>query len=761
MINKIAAIRNIGRLEKCSASGDVTFRKLTLIYAENGRGKTTLTEIFRSLATGRGDLILGRQTLGSEFPPSACVLIDEGTAVNFKDGKWDGKGPRLAIYDSTFVHQNVYAGDHIDHDHKKNLYRVIVGEAGVALAREVDEYDGKIREANKDVNARAGVVKASLPSGMKLETFLGLPADPNVATKIAAKQAEIAALAKAKEIKEKPDLATIAVAQLPSDFEALLAKELADVSKEAEAAVKKHLATHVKPGGEAWLGQGLSYSNEKTCPFCGLPTDGLSLISDFQKYFSGSYAAFKTDLATLQRSVEIALGESALLATQKSLADNAALVTFWSQFTDIAMTDLPFADIQSAVSNLRKAALARLNAKLASPLEPAPADGEFTTALSELQDVSTRAQAYSEAALAAKVPIATKKKQTENGNLAKANSELAGLQAIQKRQEAAVDEACSAYIAAGIFKNELDAQKAAAKAKLDQHSEDVVTKYEKRINQLLLVFGAGFRIGETKTSYVGGNVSSSFHIVINNVAVALGDAGTPAAQACFRNTLSAGDRSTLALAFFIAQLESDPRLPQTVVVFDDPFTSQDRSRRTHTKNEICRLAKSARQVIAMSHDPGFLKVIKDSTSSKIVRTLQLMRLGERNSTIGDCEIDDLVQDDYFENYNILHKYLHYNDGIPRLVVRSIRPLLEGYLRMKLPKEFKPKEWLGDMIGKIRNAPTGSQLGVAKEILDDLDAINDFSKRYHHDEGAEVEGEPIDDGELQTFISRTFEVVGGF
>src|SRR5450759_4739334 len=209
MIKKIVAIRNIGRLEKCNAQGDLTFRKLTLIYAENGRGKTTLTEIFRSLTTGRGDLILGRQTLGSTFPPSAFILIDDDKAVNFKDGQWDAAGPRLAIYDSTFVHQNVYAGDHIGHDHKKNLYRVIVGEVGVTLARQVDEYDSKIRDANKDVNSTAEIVKASLPAGMKIEAFLALPADPEVATKIAAKQAEIAALAKAKEIKEKPSLACI------------------------------------------------------------------------------------------------------------------------------------------------------------------------------------------------------------------------------------------------------------------------------------------------------------------------------------------------------------------------------------------------------------------------------------------------------------------------------------------------------------------------------------------------------------------------
>jgi wobble nucleotide-excising tRNase len=761
MIKKIVAIRNVGRLEKCNAQGDLTFRKLTLIFAENGRGKTTLTDVFRSLSTGNAEYILGRKTLGSAFPPSALVLIDDNKAVTFKDGAWDGAGPRLSIYDSTFIHENVYAGDHIDHEHKKNLYRVIVGEAGVSLARKVDEYDGRIRDANKEVTAKAAVVRASLPAGLKLETFLALQADPDVTTKIATKQAEIAALDKAEEIKDKTSIASVALAHFPANFETLLAKVLENVSKDAETAVKKHLATHAKPGGEEWVAQGLHYANGKDCPFCGQPTEGVDLIADYQKYFSQSYAAFKKELAALQQCIENALGETALLGLQKTLSDNAALVSFWSQFVEVDLPELTFTELQTVVGNLRTVALARLKTKLASPLDPVTADEAFGKALTDFQAAATRVQDYASAVTAANVSITAKKKETEGGNLTRGKSDLGELQAVQKRYGPSVDAACSAYSGAVDAKTALDDKKAAAKTNLDSYSGTVVAQYEKRINKLLQMFGAGFRIGETKTRYVGGNVSSTFHIVINNVPVALGDADTPAAQACFKNTLSAGDRSTLALAFFIAQLESDPKLADTVVVFDDPLTSQDRSRRLQTKQEVCRLAGTARQVIVMSHDPGFLKLIQDSVPSGMARTLQFVRLGEKNSTIGECDIDDIVRGDYFDNYNILHKYLYNNDGPPRLVVRSIRPLLEAYMRVKLPRDFKPNEWLGDMIGKIRDSAVGSQLDEAKAILGELEVINEYSKRYHHDEGAGVEADPIDDGELQSFIRRTLDVVGGF
>ena len=54
----------------------------------------------------------------------------------------------------------------------------------------------------------------------------------------------------------------------------------------------------------------------------------------------------------------------------------------------------------------------------------------------------------------------------------------------------------------------------------------------------------------------------------------------------FRNTLSAGDKSTLALALFLAKLNADPALNETIVVLDDPFTSLDSFRRQFTAIEI-------------------------------------------------------------------------------------------------------------------------------------------------------------------------------
>ncbi len=52
MIEKIVKLRGIGLLHEPLPSGAIQLKPLTLIYAENGRGKSTFATICHSLACG-------------------------------------------------------------------------------------------------------------------------------------------------------------------------------------------------------------------------------------------------------------------------------------------------------------------------------------------------------------------------------------------------------------------------------------------------------------------------------------------------------------------------------------------------------------------------------------------------------------------------------------------------------------------------------------------------------------------------------------
>ena len=64
-IERLRLLRNIGQFDSVNDGAQTPLAKLSLIYAENGRGKTTIATILRSLGTGDVALIEERRRLGS------------------------------------------------------------------------------------------------------------------------------------------------------------------------------------------------------------------------------------------------------------------------------------------------------------------------------------------------------------------------------------------------------------------------------------------------------------------------------------------------------------------------------------------------------------------------------------------------------------------------------------------------------------------------------------------------------------------------
>src|SRR5207248_1651637 len=135
---------------------------------------------------------------------------------------------------------------------------------------------------------------------------------------------------------------------------------------------------------------------------------------------------------------------------------------------------------------------------------------------------------------------------------------LRHLQAVKARHLPDARTACAALETAIMGKKTLEDRKASVRANLDEHTEKVIGRYENTINTLLDDFQVGFRITGTKHDYRGGVPTSSFQILINNTPVDLGDGATALDKPSFRNTLSSGDKNTLALTFFLAEIEHDP-----------------------------------------------------------------------------------------------------------------------------------------------------------------------------------------------------------
>lgn len=293
------------------------------------------------------------------------------------------------------------------------------------------------------------------------------------------------------------------------------------------------------------------------------------------------------------------------------------------------------------------------------------------------------------------------------------------------------------------------------RAKLENHSKRVVKPYEQQINALLDDFNAGFRITETRYAYPGGQATSSYQLVINDTAVDVGDSKTALSQPSFKNTLSAGDRTTLALAFFLANLERDPGRADRIVVFDDPFNSQDAFRRRQTVYRIKQTGDLCAQVLVLSHDAGFLRQIWDKCPPDQRIAVQLTDHRVLGTKIGPCDLEEACKGRVATEVDDLLQFFHTGAGKPRDIIKKMRIVLETYCRTAYPGRFERDDMLGDIVRKIRE---GDDQHPAAALLDDLDQINDYSRDHHHGEDpTDGVSDAIDDKELNGYVRKTLRI----
>jgi wobble nucleotide-excising tRNase len=766
MLEKIVQIKSIGRFRNYAAKGDVTFRKLTLVHAENGRGKTTLCAILRSLQSGQTEFVAERKTLAATGPAFVHIRLNNAN-YQFANNAWTKTYPDIAIFDPIFVNDNVYSGDYVEHEHKKNWYRVIIGAQGVQLAKQIEDLDGQIRDVNTDLRIKKDAVSRHLPSETAIDEYLQWQSVADIEEQIRRRAEELSnrqrAAAKSYEIQDKGFFAKVQIPSFPSDFAAVLAKQLTNIVADAETKVRQQIAQHqMDHQGEPWLSQGLSYVKDDRCPFCGQSLRASDLIGAYRSHFNAAYGSLKQEVTQLSLRINSAIGETSLVSAQQAIAGNAALAEFWRQFTTVELPVISFPSIQQAYAALRERCLALARRKQDSPTDAVTPDADFKVALAKADALRKVVAAYNTAVDATNSRVNEQKiaARTE-GDTTAIKNELAQLEARKKRFEPKVDQACQAYQNAVTAKRGLEQSKETARQELDQHCQNLIRSYEKSINEYLDQFNAGFRITNARHLYTGGTPSSHYQIEINSTPLDLGDARTPAGTPCFKTALSSGDRSALALAFFLAAVKQDADIGRKIVVFDDPFTSLDRFRRTCTQQLIQRLLKSAEQVVVLSHDPFFLKLLSDEcrSASTNVKTLQMSKAGD-TTVFGEWDVEAETQGSYMKDYSTLLGFYRVRNGNPLAVARTIRPFLEGMLRSHFPGQFQQNDWLGDFIDKIRAADATSGLQHAKADLVELDAINGYSKKFHHQQNPNADFEPIDDDELHGFVKRTLQLVGG-
>lgn len=761
MINQIQLLRNIGQFKEVNGSGIPAFDKLTLIYAENGRGKTTLASILRSLGTGNPVHIAERTRLGTRQNPHIVIDCIGGPPVaTFENNAWNRLLPCISIFDDVFVEENIFSGLSVESEHRQNINELIIGAQGIRLNSEMQRHVAQIEVHNAALRTKGALIPAVERGAFGVDDFCALPVIADIDAAILAAERNLTAARQQDNVRNAQlfqmlDLPTID----PDEIDALLQRGLPAVEAESATAVQAHLAT-LGAGGGDWVSVGLSRIDQRTtCPFCAQDISSSALIGYYRVFFGDAYRSLKQGVATAVSETDRLHGSTATSQFERSVRVWDQQRIFWSQFSEVPAIALDTAAVEVSWRAARDAALVALRAKLAAPLDAQRlpnATREVINAYNihrqAVRDLSARLQVVNAA-------LRIVQEQAAAGNQAALAGDIARLKATRSRHSTATAALCTDYLAEKTAKTATEALRDAAKVALCQYQTTVYPAYNAEINEYLRRFNAGFRIENISSVNTRAGTSCTYNILINASHIAVAG-GTPAPGApSFRNTLSSGDRNSLALAFFFTSIDRDPALADRIIVIDDPMTSLDEHRALTTAQEVRRLTERVAQVIVLSHNKPFLCRVWEYTN-RIPRTSLVVARDGDGSTLHTWNITEDSITEYDRRHALLRQH---QAGVAlniREVAQAIRPVLEGYLRIACPEHFPP----GRLLGQFRNlcqqrlTNGGAQQVLTQTDTDELRAIIEYGNLFHHDTNPAWQTATINDGELRGFVDRTMAFV---
>jgi len=759
MIDKFQLIRNVGRFDSFAATLDICFSELTLIYGENGKGKTTLSAILRSLSSGDPNLINERHRLGGEGSPHVVIPIENGTRTAvFENGAWSFTYPDILVFDDFFVHQNVHSGLLVEAGQRQNLHELIIGREGVALARRVDELTKKIADLHSKMREKEARITDQMRGRLSVDEFCALPHIDEIEKLILNIQRQITALKQAQAVHSTSPFAHFALPTIDLEqLSSILLSGLKELDKAALNEIRAHF-TRLGPDGEEWISTGMGYllTTGNECPFCGLDLGASHLLTLYQLYFGELYAEHKRQIVEMRAALGRELSGDELARFQREIETARKRHQFWMQFLEIPELPLDIEQIAGIWQDARDVLVSLFDKKIASPLDEIQIDEDSLRKLSLYVDTEKLVSKMSHAFQSQNETIARLKVDTEQGNIAESQTELERFLATKARFSGEVNPLCSEYLLAKKDKEDAERSKAELRERLDEYRARVIPLYQAAINEILRRFNADFQIVEVEAVNPRGRPSSTYCIEINAHRIPVTGAEFLPGHPSFRSTLSSGDRNTLALAFFFAWLEQEPNLGSAIVVIDDPITSLDEVRSLATAQEIRGLLGRSHQTIVLSHSKGLLCAIWTHVDQARCSTLEVRR-SVAGSTFTPWNIQDAAITEYDRRHCLLREY---NAGLSRdirQVAQSLRPVLEGFLRVACAEHFPPGMLLGNFINRAHQLENTSPI-IPPAALLELEQIKEYANRFHHDTNPawDTEISNINETQLLGFVKRVLD-----
>jgi wobble nucleotide-excising tRNase len=722
MLVKINHIKNVGRfyevVPKGTPESNPTFELFNLLYADNGTGKTTLCSIIKSLAYNDPSRILTRKTIPGNHNCEVSLRIDH-KECNFLNESWN-KQPdsKFAFFDEEFIERSVFSPSGIDSSHKRELYNyVVLGEENVAKAEEMQllvetELPSKTKEINSletqlkqaaginDIKTLIDLIPLSLQDFQKLKMEVELK---NVQIK------------NSESIRAHKLLSKLPNISWPN-FSQILNKGLQDIGSIEK--YEAHILNHQK-----WIKEGFNIQDGgSNCPYCFQDVSKSEIVNTYKQFFSIECQLLIDQLNQLATDLKTNFATDKTYMVEKIIDGNKDSCHFWQAMDKDIPANISFiSQYASKLEYYCETVLRLIELKLKNILKPLEISNVDQAHLSIEMEITNAINSYNQ-----NVDLLNKKIEAIKTN----HSDLNAL--IQTQEDNQLKLICQEVA----FTNEntklliqryktIVKEKHECLSKLNLLRDEInveslrqLTDYRIAINKLLQSFGVEFRIEKVEQKIDTARKDNlSFSIELKGLT--FDPNGSRKTPYKITNTLSSGDKTTLAFALFMAKLQHAD-LNNTIVIFDDPISSLDFFRKQQTSKQISAISKKAKQVIVLTHSMEFTKLFNHvPVKSKYFKIFKADSMAGIVLTPYD-KLSDMCISKHYDEHDTIEKYLSMPSSVDRLdVMKSIRSYVETKLCIYRPELIKQHPaTLGKFIAylKLQN--------IEQLYIDDLEIIND-------------------------------------
>jgi len=761
MITKVKLLKNIGKFYDFSSQASAfDWHRNTFVFAPNAYGKSTLVNVLRSLCENDPKLIRARKTLGAVAPPEAVVIVD-GTNHVFNGTTWNSPFPEIQIFDAPFIHANILAHE-IGHEHKKNIHKIIIGAAGLTLAEELASFKTREKAKSQEVAALVGQFNRG-GFTQTMDAFLAI-----APTEEAAVDSRIQKLE--QEIKSKESEALVQALGFPRQMmlpsfdlataRTLTGKRLAATHEAAEKKVLAHIDRNFKDKSQAkqFIRQGLDQI-KVDCPLCGQDLKNVAdLVKAYREFFDEEFRKYQQSVAAQIAALAKWNLENELTALVSTHNFNLSTIRQWEPYVgSLTLPDLAGTvdESRAQCAILKDAVRVELEKKQTDPNGDADLS-QFDAFADELAALKAAVEHYN-----AEVTQATEKAkrylaELPKSDIAAISAALTKDQEIKKRFAPEWKKWAIDYPNVKKESGDLQAQKNAKQKELEDYGETIFDTYQKRINELLVRLGTDFTItgliGKTDERANESYSDFGFMILQQTVPLTARQDDVP----CFKNTLSEGDKSTLAFAFFMAALEKMPDLDKQVIVFDDPLSSLDETRREATASLLLLLSPKVNQLNVFTHKKDFVFMLCDKMPDN--KAIQVHSDKRNGSQLAVFDVEEDRKSDHARLIESMDRYLVEDFGpTPDAMQGNLRKLFETVLKTKyyrtLAADIRAKHGLATLLTTLFNANL-LDVGVKPRLFD----ICSVANGPHHGEIVDAIPKKLTRDELLPLIREALDLL---